>query len=89
MTATVPDLCTSRKAPKAFYAHLHGASGILGQHNDQVLWFGYEDGAIVEVTSFAGLTILGDAGLADTQQLLDRLHGGYAAIACTRAQDGR
>jgi hypothetical protein len=72
-------------AQKSFYAHLHNESGILGQHNDQVLFFSYETGAIVEVTSYAGLTVLGQADLADTQQLLDRLHGGYAAIACSRA----
>jgi hypothetical protein len=72
-------------AQKSFYAHLHGDSGILGKHNDQVLFFSYETGAIVEVTSYAGLTVLGEAGSADTQQILDRLHGGYAAIACSRA----
>ena len=72
-------------AQKSFYAHLHGASGILGKHQDQVLFFSYETGAIVEVTSYAGLTVLGEAGSADTQQILDRLHGGYAAIACSRA----
>jgi hypothetical protein len=72
-------------AQKSFYAHLHGDSDILGKHNDQVLFFSYETGAIVEVTSYAGLTVLGEAGSADTQQILDRLHGGYAAIACSRA----
>jgi hypothetical protein len=72
-------------AQKSFYAHLHNESGILGTHADQVLFFSYETGAIVEVTSYAGLTVLGEAGSADTQQLLDRLHGGYAAIACSRA----
>jgi len=72
-------------AQKSFYAHLHGDSGILGKHNDQVPFFSYETGAIVEVTSYAGLTVLGEAGSADTQQILDRLHGGYAAIACSRA----
>jgi hypothetical protein len=50
-----------------------------------VLFFSYETGAIVEVTSYAGLTVLGEAESADTQQILDRLHGGYAAIACSRA----
>jgi hypothetical protein len=72
-------------APKSFYAHLNHESGILGQHGGKVLWFSYETGRIVEVTSYAGLTVLGEAGLADCQQLMDRLHGGYAAIACARA----
>ena len=77
--ATVPQ--------KNFYAHLHGESGILGQHDGKVLWFSYEDGRIVEVTSYAGLVVLAEAGLADTQALMDELHGGAAAIACTRAQE--
>jgi hypothetical protein len=71
---------------KSFYAHLHGESGILGKHNDQVLWFSYETSRIVEVTSYAGLTVLGEAGLADTQALMDELHGGYATVACSREE---
>jgi hypothetical protein len=74
--ATVPQ--------KSFYAHLHHESGILGQHGGTVLWFSYETGAIVEVTSYAGLVVLAEAGLAGTQALMDELHGGYAAVACQR-----
>ena len=74
-------------AHKSFYAQLHGASGILGKHGAQVLFFTYETGAIVEVTSYAGLTVLGQADVADTQQIMDRLHGGAAAIACDRLQE--
>ena len=55
-------------------------SGLKQFHISQI-----ERGGIVEVTSYAGLTVLGEAGSADTQQILDRLHGGYAAIACSRA----
>jgi hypothetical protein len=65
-------------AHKSFYAHLNNESGILGQHEDKVLWFSYETGRIVEVTSYAGL--------ADGQQVLDRLHGGYAKVACSREE---
>src|SRR5262249_32548789 len=71
---------------KSFYAHLRGVSGILGQHTGQVLWFSYETGRIVEVTSYAGLTVLGEAAVADTQALMDELHGGAAAIACSREE---
>jgi hypothetical protein len=71
---------------KSFYAHLHHESGILGQHAGKVLWFSYEDGRIVEVTSYAGLTVLGEVDLADTQALMDELHGGAAAIACSREE---
>jgi len=71
---------------KSFYAHLHGDSGILGQHDGQVLFFSYETGDITPVTSYAGLTVLGEAGLADTQALMDELHGGDAAVACSREE---
>jgi hypothetical protein len=50
------------------------------------LWFSYETGRIVEVTSSAGLVILGEAAIADTQTLMDELHGGSAAIACSREE---
>jgi len=77
---------TQKQPPsKSFYAHLHGTSGILGQLDGQILFFSYEDGQITPVTSYAGLTVLGEAGLTDGQQLIDRLHGGAAAIACARA----
>jgi hypothetical protein len=69
---------------KAFYSHLHGVSGILAQLSGQVLFFSYEDDQIVPVTSTNGLTVLGEAGIADCQQVLDRMHGGAAAIACGR-----
>jgi hypothetical protein len=70
---------------KAFYSHLHGVSGIVVQVDGQVLFFSYEDDALVPVTSYAGLTVLGECGIADCQQVLDRMHGGHAAIACGRA----
>ena len=63
-------------AHKSFYAHLRGESGILGQHAGKVLWFSYETGRIVEVTSYAGLVVLAEAGLADTQALQDTLPRG-------------
>jgi hypothetical protein len=38
----------------------------------------------LEPTDCNFLTVLGECGLADTQQIMDRLRGGAAAIACTR-----
>jgi hypothetical protein len=70
---------------KAFYSHLRGVSGILAQVDDQILFFSYESDDITEVTSYDGFTVLGEAGLADCQQVLDRMHGGYAAITTSRA----
>jgi hypothetical protein len=75
-----------RKAGRSFYAHLHDDSGILAMHNGQVLFFSY-DGPITPISSDAGLVVLGEASLADTQILLERLHGGRAWIVTHRAQE--
>jgi hypothetical protein len=77
----------TQTAPKSFYADLHGVSGILGKHDGKVLWFSYEDGAIVEVTSYQGLVVLTEAGLADGQVFVDLCKGGAARIATHRAQE--
>jgi len=82
-------LTVAHPTPKSFYAHLRGESGILGQHAGKVLWFSYEDGYIVEVTSYADLVVLGEAAIADTQALLDALHGGATAMACSRQMEVR
>ena len=74
---------------KVLYSHLQGVSGILAQVDGEVLFFSYETGDIIPVTSYAGLVVLGEAGVADTQALMDELHGGAAAIACRRAQEVR
>jgi hypothetical protein len=73
-------------APKAHYAHLDGSSGILCKIGADILFMSYDTGAIVTVTSYRGLTVLGEGGIADCQAVLDRLAGGYAAIACNRSQ---
>jgi len=78
-TATTPS-----KTTKAFYAILHDVSGSLTKIDNEVLFFAPETGDITPVTSYAGLTVPGEIGLADTQKLMDELHGGYAAIACSR-----
>jgi hypothetical protein len=79
-------MASTSVAPKSFYAHLHGESGILGKHQDQVLWFSYETGRIVEVTSYASLVVLAEAALTDGQAIMDTLHAGYAAVACSRQE---
>ena len=81
---TVPQTPTPRKA---FYAHLNDASGILAKVDDAILFMAYETGTMTTVTSTTGLTVLGEVGFADAQQLLDVLHGGYAAHACQRRME--
>ena len=74
----------------SFYSHLNGESGILGKHGAQVLFFSYETGSITEVTSYAGLTVLGQADVADTQRVMDvMVHGGYAQVCTSRAMETR
>lgn len=40
---------------------------------------------VVEPADVNYLVVLGEIGLSGCQQVLDKLHGGYAKIACTRA----
>jgi hypothetical protein len=72
---------------KAYYAHLYDRPGILGKVN-QVLYFFGDDGEVTEyepeMANFC--TVLGRTDIADTQRVMDVIvHGGYAAIACGRA----
>ena len=77
---------TTSVAPKSFYAHLFETSGILAKVNGELVFFGDDDTIVtVEVSMINFLTVLGEVGLADCQQVMDRIHGGYAKIACTRA----
>jgi hypothetical protein len=79
-------LATAEPTVKAFYCVLYDRPGILGKV-DQVIYFFADDGEIVEyepeMATFC--TVLGRTDIADTQQVLDRLHGGYTQIACGRA----
>ena len=71
---------------KSFYCVLFDRPGILGKIDSTIYFFG-EDGEILEyepeMANFC--TVLGRTDIADTQQIMDRLHGGYAQIACGRA----
>ena len=71
----------------AFYAQLSGASGLLGKLGPTVLFLDDLTHALTEVTSYKDLVICGRADIADCQQIMDRLHGGYAAVACQRRQE--
>jgi hypothetical protein len=85
-TATVPRTTQPSKPPKAFYAHLFDESGVLAKVNGELTFFA-DTGAIttVEPSMVNFLAVLGEVGLADTQRIMDvAVHGGYAAIACTR-----
>ena len=78
---------TTQKINKAFYAHLYDEAGALTKLDGVIYFLSTDTGAITEIepehTPF--LTVLGEIGLADTQQVMDRIHGGSAAVACGRA----
>jgi hypothetical protein len=84
--ATVPG--TTPKSNRAYYAHLYGQAGALTKVNSTI-YFLADTGAITVIESVGCpfLTILGEIGLADTQQMCDRLQGGAAAICTTRAME--
>jgi hypothetical protein len=74
------------KNVKAFYAWLDDQHGVLTKV-DGTMYFMSDDGDITEIEPVhcPFLMPLGEVGLAETQALMDRLHGGAAAIACGRA----
>jgi len=76
---------TSHAPRKVFFAQLDGLSGALAKLDDgRVYFFHPESGDLREVTSYKGLMALGEVGLAQTQYILDEMHGGYAKQACSR-----
>ena len=85
---TLPNSTPTRK-PTAFRATLRDEAGTLAKVDSEILFFNDVTGAIltIEPEDCVWLCVLGEIGLADTQQLMDRLHGGAARIACTRLQE--
>ena len=86
--ATVADPTTSRK-PVAYYATLHGLSGILTRPAGAVLFLEPHSGAVVTITDADAphLVVLGEVAEAMAQYLSDMAAGGYAAITCQRLQE--
>ena len=80
----------SRKPSKAFNAVLYKTHGSLAKVNGQLLFLS-DEGEITEIepSMCNFLTVLGEIGLADTQEIMDQLHGGSAAVACHREQEVR
>jgi hypothetical protein len=76
-------------AQKSFYAHLFETSGVLARVDNALVFFGDDDTiTTVEPADVNFLTVLGEVGIADTQRIMDVvMHGSYAAVACSRAQE--
>jgi hypothetical protein len=83
---TVANSPASRKPAKAFYAHLHGLSGVITKPADQVLFLDPESGAVVTITpaDTPHLLVLGEVASTMAQYIDDMARGGYAAIATSR-----
>jgi hypothetical protein len=75
-------------AAKSYFSNLYDESGVLAKVHGELVFFG-DDGAIttVEPADVNFLVILGKCGLTQTQQLMDRLHGGAAFIATHRQME--
>jgi hypothetical protein len=73
-------------ASKAFFAYLDETHGVLAKVDGELLFMA-DDGTltVIEPPHCAFLMPLGLVGLCETQAIMDRMHGGYCAIACSRA----
>ena len=75
-------------AQKSFYAHLFETSGVLAKVNGELTFFGDDDTiTTVEPSMINFLVVLGEVGLANARQIVDRLAGGYAKIATSRLME--
>lgn len=85
----VTQIVSQIPAPKAYRVHLHDTEVVLTKI----------DGRIVVVTPAGEFLrpfemedapfccVLGEIGLADTAQIMDRMQGGAARISCSRAME--
>jgi hypothetical protein len=75
-------------AQKSFFAHLFDESGVLGKVDGELVFFADSgDITTVEPSMLNFLTVLGESSVADTQRIMDQLHGGAAAICTSRRQE--
>ena len=70
---------------KAFYGFLDTEHGVFTLLDGVVVFMASETEELRIVEAGMAWQMCGEVGEADTQQLMDRLHGGYAAVACGRA----
>ena len=86
---TVLEIPASRKPTTAFYATLHGLSGVLTKPTAVVLFLEPASGAVVTITQADAphLVVLGEVASSMAQYLSDMAAGGYAAVACQRRQE--
>ena len=84
--ATVTETTETRK-PTAYYCTYLGLSGVLTRPHGRVLFLEYSGAVITlsDVEVYRDVVVNGAVDEAMAQYLTDMAAGGYAAIACGRA----
>jgi hypothetical protein len=85
------DIDMATVAPKTFFSNLYDEPGTLARIDNALVFFGDNGDIItVEPSDVNFLVVLGECGVAQTQEIMDKVvHGGYAAVACNRQQEVR
>jgi hypothetical protein len=88
--STLPETTATRN-PKAYHATYLGLAGILTKPADHVLFLEPESGAVIALTPaevLEDVVVNGAVADAMAQYIADMAAGGYAAVACSRRQEG-
>ena len=87
--ATVSNPPVSRKSDTTFYAVFHDKHGVLGKLNGEVLFLDDDDDSltVVDFADYPWIAVLGQTDIADAQQIMDKLHGGYAGLCTSRKME--
>jgi hypothetical protein len=87
--ATVANPTPSRKADTTYYAIFHDKHGVLGTLDGAVLFLDSDDDrlTVVDFGDYPYIAVLGQTDIADCQQIMDRLHGGYAGLCTSRKME--
>jgi hypothetical protein len=72
---------------KAFYGFLETEHGVFTMLDGVVVFMASETEELRIVERGMSWQALGEVGLSDCQQLMDRLHGGYASVCTTRQME--
>jgi hypothetical protein len=78
------------KTVKAYRATLRDEPGTLTKVHGEILFF-HDSGELVSIEPLdcVWLCVLGEIGLSETQNLMDKIRGGAAAICTSRQMEVR
>jgi hypothetical protein len=86
----VMETAENRKPNKAFYATVYDRPARLVQVDGVIYVVTDDEVEPFEVEMAPFTCVLGEIGLSDTQEIMDKVvHGGYAKIACRREEGVR